>query len=495
MENSLFAVSADSTGQQDFITDDNRQSSVNKSLSISSSEDECSSSIDGIGASCGRRNGVLMVENYIESGSRSPGTGDAGKCFSESKYLVPCQADAHHTKVETCWQKTRHIGSTSKELQCPEPTSAKNGATLDAIFVADDSMREESSQICADGFCSNSMQQQELGYAAGASSVQNHTGETLGIPDTDMSSILAISDLSLTPELLGDESLQQAAPPISSGFLLPPTRQNDRSNGMLHVDMVSISSDILPTSPVEISSHEARRNSRRLFWDAFSRRSSRRNRTSPTIATEDTYDVGSHGRWLLDFSGDLFDSGIRDLGYRNSRINSPYERLWRSRSELWERLRGSLEERRRRTTFCASGLHPNGTCSCETFSRSEESGIHASISRIVMLAEALFEVLDEIHRQPIFLSMMSLPAPESLVDSFPLKCHERPNLLLIEDDVEKCYICLGEYEQGDKIRVLPCHHEYHMLCVDKWLKEIHGVCPLCRGDVCEGVAVGSVSSS
>ncbi|KAK9151732.1 hypothetical protein Syun_010041 [Stephania yunnanensis] len=50
----------------------------------------------------------------------------------------------------------------------------------------------------------------------------------------------------------------------------------------------------------------------------------------------------------------------------------------------------------------------------------EESGTHGSISRIVMLAEALFEILDEIHRQPasVSLSMMSLPAPESVVDFF-----------------------------------------------------------------------------
>ncbi|EFJ15489.1 hypothetical protein SELMODRAFT_118474, partial [Selaginella moellendorffii] len=48
----------------------------------------------------------------------------------------------------------------------------------------------------------------------------------------------------------------------------------------------------------------------------------------------------------------------------------------------------------------------------------------------------------------------------------------------------RCHICLVEYEEGDQIRVLPCQHEYHQACVDKWLKEVHRVCPLCRGNVC-----------
>jgi hypothetical protein len=39
----------------------------------------------------------------------------------------------------------------------------------------------------------------------------------------------------------------------------------------------------------------------------------------------------------------------------------------------------------------------------------------------------LLQVLDEIHRQPgsVSLSTVSLPAPESVVDSFPLKSHKK----------------------------------------------------------------------
>ncbi|CAN0928583.1 Serine/threonine-protein kinase TOR [Linum grandiflorum] len=35
-----------------------------------------------------------------------------------------------------------------------------------------------------------------------------------------------------------------------------------------------------------------------------------------------------------------------------------------------------------------------------------------------------------------------------------------------------CYICLVEYDEGECIRVLPCHHEFHRACIDKWLTEI-----------------------
>lgn len=60
--------------------------------------------------------------------------------------------------------------------------------------------------------------------------------------------------------------------------------------------------------------------------------------------------------------------------------------------QISERIRSGLDEGGRQTTFCASGIHPDGTCSCDSLFMGEESSTFASISRIVMLSEALFEV-------------------------------------------------------------------------------------------------------
>ena len=50
------------------------------------------------------------------------------------------------------------------------------------------------------------------------------------------------------------------------------------------------------------------------------------------------------------------------------------------------------------------------------------------------------------------------------------------------DEGPSCAICMTEYEEGDKLRVLPCDHEFHIDCVDKWLR-LKKVCPLCRHDI------------
>ena len=50
------------------------------------------------------------------------------------------------------------------------------------------------------------------------------------------------------------------------------------------------------------------------------------------------------------------------------------------------------------------------------------------------------------------------------------------------DQVE-CCICLGVFEDGEKVKVLPqCCHCYHPACVDRWLTT-QSSCPLCRASL------------
>ncbi|KZV31719.1 hypothetical protein F511_00523 [Dorcoceras hygrometricum] len=189
----------------------------------------------------------------------------------------------------------------------------------------------------------------------------------------------------------------------------------------------------------------------------------------------------------------------RDTGYHGivEHRSNFIERRRRIRSQVraLQRLGSRLENLSGHDRSCIlSGQHLGGRCTCRAAARevssNEEATARASISRIGMLAEALFEVLDEIHQQSVALStrhatssVASIPAPDEVVESLPLKIFSKLKRKP-SDEAAQCYICLVEYEDGDSMRILPCHHEFHRACVDKWLKEIHRVCPLCRGDIC-----------
>ncbi|KRZ42062.1 E3 ubiquitin-protein ligase RNF13, partial [Trichinella pseudospiralis] len=51
------------------------------------------------------------------------------------------------------------------------------------------------------------------------------------------------------------------------------------------------------------------------------------------------------------------------------------------------------------------------------------------------------------------------------------------------DEHEMCAICLEDFADGDKMRLLPCGHVYHCACVDPWLLKNRKVCPVCKRKV------------
>ncbi|KAG6643566.1 RING-H2 finger protein ATL74-like [Carya illinoinensis] len=55
----------------------------------------------------------------------------------------------------------------------------------------------------------------------------------------------------------------------------------------------------------------------------------------------------------------------------------------------------------------------------------------------------------------------------------------------------ECAICLGEFEDGENVRVLPkCNHGFHVSCIDTWLLS-HSSCPNCRHSLWEHPTTGS----
>jgi len=64
--------------------------------------------------------------------------------------------------------------------------------------------------------------------------------------------------------------------------------------------------------------------------------------------------------------------------------------------------------------------------------------------------------------------------PKSALKKLPI--HKFKN----GDPFETCCICLDDFEEGDKLRILPCDHGYHYKCIDPWLVKNKRICPQCR---------------
>ncbi|KAL8232239.1 hypothetical protein R6Q57_002017 [Mikania cordata] len=81
------------------------------------------------------------------------------------------------------------------------------------------------------------------------------------------------------------------------------------------------------------------------------------------------------------------------------------------------------------------------------------------------------------HHPGLYLSENQRHAVEALIQELPLF-----SLKSVPTDCSDCPICLEEFHVGDEVRGLPCAHNFHLACIDKWLR-LNVKCPRCRCSV------------
>ncbi|KFX93028.1 hypothetical protein O988_07025 [Pseudogymnoascus sp. VKM F-3808] len=55
-------------------------------------------------------------------------------------------------------------------------------------------------------------------------------------------------------------------------------------------------------------------------------------------------------------------------------------------------------------------------------------------------------------------------------------------------DPATCSICIESFPENENVRILPCNHIYHQRCIDPWLLNKSGTCPLCRKPLQEALS-------
>lgn len=80
--------------------------------------------------------------------------------------------------------------------------------------------------------------------------------------------------------------------------------------------------------------------------------------------------------------------------------------------------------------------------------------------------------------------------PDAVPDTVTTETHlgtSAPNPEATEatntDNGLACSVCTDDFVKGQDIRVLPCNHKFHPECIDPWLLNVSGTCPLCRVDL------------
>lgn len=88
----------------------------------------------------------------------------------------------------------------------------------------------------------------------------------------------------------------------------------------------------------------------------------------------------------------------------------------------------------------------------------------------------------------LYLTPAQREAVEALIQDLP-----KFSLKAVPTDCSECPICLEEFYVGDEVRGLPCAHNFHVDCIDQWLR-LNVKCPRCRCSVFPNLDLSALSN-
>ncbi|XP_057442976.1 E3 ubiquitin-protein ligase SIS3-like [Lotus japonicus] len=88
----------------------------------------------------------------------------------------------------------------------------------------------------------------------------------------------------------------------------------------------------------------------------------------------------------------------------------------------------------------------------------------------------------------IYLTPAQREAVEALIQELP-----KFSLKAVPTDCSECLVCLEEFHEGNEVRGLPCAHNFHVECIDEWLR-LNVKCPRCRCSVFPNLDLSALSN-
>ncbi|KAK4479319.1 hypothetical protein RD792_014830 [Penstemon davidsonii] len=87
-----------------------------------------------------------------------------------------------------------------------------------------------------------------------------------------------------------------------------------------------------------------------------------------------------------------------------------------------------------------------------------------------------------------YLTTAQREAVEALIQELPMF-----RLKAVPTDCSDCLICLEEFQDGHEVRGIPCAHNFHVECIDEWLR-LNVKCPRCRCSVFPNLDLSALSN-